>query len=201
MRNYAHILVGTHNPGENPVAHERIADVHVIVGNNDPLVVARPEISPDGERDLIHVAGVLLLDADPKRRRTASGLESVDVGDARDFQVFPQGLQQAGLEQRPLDDAAFAWRELTEHTEEDRILPMRDAPDVEYRGFTPPRHESGEFAEWAFSLDVIRCHFPLDDIFGGRRYLNVDSFAFDQFNRPPANPACNGPLVLAISRR
>src|SRR5207248_4606115 len=100
-----------------------------------------------------------------------------------------------------LDHAALARRELADDAEQDRVVAMGDARDVEYRTVAPARHEAGELAERAFLLEIIRRYLPLDDDLGSCRDFEVHGLAFHHLDRFAAYAADNGELVDAVAPR
>ena len=153
------------------------------------------------ERGLVDMARIHLFHTDPQRRRATSGLQCMDIMDARQVQVFGQVLLQPGFEQSALDHRRFRWRELADHAHHDGVLAMRDAGHPEDRAFAPARHIPGELAERALGFGLIHQYLALDHDFGMGRHFEINGLAFDHLDRLTADTAGDRQLVGAIACR
>ena len=113
----AHVARGVHAPGQDPFAHEGVADVVVLVRDDDPFVIAHAEIAEHGHGHLIDVAGIHLLQAHPQRCRAAARFQRMQIDEPGDAQGLGKMLDQVCLEQVALDHAALARRKLADDAE------------------------------------------------------------------------------------
>ena len=134
----AHVACRVHAPGQDPFAHEGVADIVVLVRDDDPFVIAHAEIAEHGHGHLIDVARIHLLQAHPQRCRAAAEFEGMQIDDPGDAQGLGKMLDQVCLEQVALDHAALARRELADDAEQDRIVAMGDAVTLNTGQLRPP---------------------------------------------------------------
>ena len=200
VRDDAQVAVGLHAPRQDPVAHERIADIDVVVGHHQPLEIAGAEMAERAEHHLVDLPGIGLAQADPQHRGAAAGLEHMRIGDAGNIERLGEVPDQPGLQQHLLDHRRFARRELADHAHHDRVLAVGDALDVEHRPGAPSRHVAGELAERTLGLGLVHRHLALDHELGRGRDLEIDGLAFHHFHRRAADAAGDRQLVLAVAR-
>ena len=108
-----------------------------------------------------------------------------------------QDLEQLARISQTLDRCTLAWRHLAGEAVKDRVVPVGDGSDTDYRSIGNRSHIAGKFAKWPFPGDLPRMNQSLNHNLCASRYHQINGFGDHHFDRLLLKPAGRSHLIKA----
>ena len=129
-----------------------------------------------------------LLDRNDQVRGRPAVFQQVHVPH-RQAQILLEVLEQGRFTADRADATRFARRHLAQERLDDRLIPVRDAGDIDHIGHGRGAHVAGVFAERSLVLQFVRADDSLNDNLRGGRHLQIDCLAAHDPDRLASQPS------------